>query len=379
MTASELHIAARGAVSCFGVGHDTLIESIFRGDVGLRPLERLAGTNCLTEVVAEVPAVVRDAVDVAQRLPFHMAVTAAREALARPGLMPDHDTLLVLATTKADMGGIETPAGQGLGNPIRLAGELSTALELEGPTFAVSAACASGLSALALAGRKLRAGVARRALVVGVDSVCPFILRGFSSLLALSRGPCQPFDADRSGLSLGDGAGAILLSSHPEESTGWTLRGWGESNDANHITGPSRDGKGLATAIERALCAADTPPAAIDFVHLHGTGTLYNDKMEGKALQRVFEDAAMPPGAGSKGQIGHTLGAAGILESLITLAALERGTAPGTGGMVTPDPQIPIPVSPHATELPRANAALKIAAGFGGIDAALVFGRRVSA
>jgi 3-oxoacyl-(acyl-carrier-protein) synthase len=369
---NTIHVVGRGAVSCFGAGHDTLVESIFAGNSGVRPFERLEGTDCLTAVAAEVPAEVRAGVEHAEALPLHFARLAAREALEDWGGRPGDQTLLVLASTKADMSGIITESGSGLGNPRRLATTLKDDLGLTGPVAAVSCACASGLSALAFAGRALRRGTATDALVVGTDSITPFILRGFSSLLALDPERCRPFDRSRRGLNLGEGAGAIVLSAGEGQSTGHaTLAGWGESNDANHITGPSRDGYGMALAIERALHSADTPPTNIDFAHLHGTGTMFNDAMESKALARVFDHA--PPASGSKAQIGHTLGAAGILESLIAIAALQQSVSPPNVGLQSTDEDSPIELASLGQPLSEARTVLKSAAGFGGINAALVF------
>lgn len=368
-----IRIPARGAVSCFGVGESVLWQAVRDGESGIRPRERLHAVDCLTDVVAEVPRVISAEVQSDEALPLHLAVLAAGEALKRWGRTPDDGLELILASTKADMTGITTSSGEGRGSPFRLARQLADALQIPGPVTAVSCACASGLSALGLAGRRLRARRAERILVVGTDSINPFVLRGFSSLLALSTTACRPFDRGRDGLSVGDGAGAILLSTHPEDASDLELLGWGESNDANHITGPSRDGDGLASAIERALSNADIPPAAVDFVHLHGTGTQYNDAMESKAMARVFDTS--PPASGSKAQIGHTLGAAGILESMITLAALECGTVPPNVGFSSPDPDCFLDLRSEIRPLERARTALKLAAGFGGINAALVFGR----
>lgn len=381
MPARPLHVAGRGAVSCFGAGLAPLLDAVFAGAVGIRPFERLAGTECLTTLAAEVPAAATVAVgagtetDHGPSLTLQFATLAARQALAEWGGTPDRETLLVLASTKADMSGIVTPEGDGLGQGDRLARRLGEALGLDGPRVAVSSACASGLSALALAGRQLRRGAATRALVVGADSLCPFIARGFGALLALSPEPARPFDRDRQGLSLGEGAGAILLSIDPQESLGFELRGWGESNDANHVTGPSRDGDGLALATRRALQHADTSPGAIDLLHLHGTGTRYNDAMEARAMARVFAADRQPAAAGSKGQLGHTLGAAGILETLITLSALQRATTPPNVGLRRPDDDCTLSLLAPATALADARLALKVAAGFGGINVALVLAR----
>ncbi|MCB9869789.1 MAG: beta-ketoacyl synthase [Planctomycetes bacterium] len=366
-------VVGRGAVSCFGRGAARLVDAVFAGEQGLRPRARLAKVECLTSVAGEVPREVVDAAGDPTRLPLAMAADAARQAITEWGSAPDRHTLLVLATTKADLSGIAPHGGAGFGSPHRLATALATELRFPGPTAAVSCACASGLAALAFAGRALRAGRFTRALVVGVDALHEFVVRGFSALLALAPGPCRPFDRARDGLSLGEGAGAVLLSAVDGEA-GAELLGWGESNDANHITGPSRDGTGLALSITRALRSADVPPDAVDAVHLHGTGTPFNDAMEGRALARVF--AVPVPAAGSKAQLGHTLGAAGLLESLIALGIVERTGLPPNLGLQELDAECPPTLQAAATPLPRAERVLKVAAGFGGINAAVLWGAR---
>ena len=373
---TPLHVGGTGAVSCFGAGAATLLDAVFAGRSGVRPLERLAGTDCLTDVAAEVPAEICARVENPLHLARVFAREAAREALAGSDWAPDPDSILVVATTKADMSGVLDSEGTGRGSGHRLALDLAKDLGFTTTPTAISTACASGLSALAFASRALRARRATRALVVGTDCLTPFVLRGFSALLALAPGQCQPFDRDRRGLNLGEGAGALVLTTHPDEARGPQLLGCGESNDANHITGPSRDGAGLALAIQRGLADARISAASISTIHLHGTGTPYNDAMECRAITSTFQTP--PPAAGSKAQIGHTLGAAGILESLITIESLRRRQTPGNFALTNPDPD-------HKLRLPRAtepldpaddpaDLALKVAAGFGGINAAIVFG-----
>jgi 3-oxoacyl-(acyl-carrier-protein) synthase len=364
------YVAGRGAVSAFGIGREALFDGVFSGRSAIRPRERLAEVVSPCAVAAELPR--ETLTRCGTPLVLGAALAAAREALSEASLVPDERCGLVLATTKADLEGGIAPA-RACGRPWRLLAELAEHLGMHGPTSAVSCACASGLAALALGGRWLRSGRATRVLVVGADVLNEFIFRGFASLLALAPGPCQPFTPRRAGLSLGEGAGAILLSAHASESLGARLLSAGASNDANHLTGPSRDGSGLALAIERALAQAALAPEAIDYAHLHGTGTDYNDAMECKALRRVFP---VPPAAsGSKAQLGHTLGAAGLLESLITLEALTRALAPPNVGLMELDPELGLSLHASARPLARARTALKLAAGFGGINVALVFAR----
>jgi len=338
----RVYVQASGAICGFGVGHGPLLRGIFVGDSALRPLVRLAGD---TRVAAEVP------------LEWANAERLASKALDECG----RGDALILATTKADLSGV-VGAGDGLGSPARLAKKL-------GADRAVSCACASGLTAMALAARWIRGGEADRVAVVGVDVLNGFILDGFAGLLALDEEACRPYDRTREGLSLGEGAGAILLGVQP---TAVELAGWGESNDAVHVTAPDREGRGLARAARMALARAELAPHDIDYIHGHGTGTPFNDAMEGEALGLLYPDAS-PPFSSSKAQLGHTLGAAGVLESIIAVEALRSATAPPNVRLDQTDLPPTVTLPRTATPLPRARAVLKWAAGFGGINAALVF------
>jgi 3-oxoacyl-[acyl-carrier-protein] synthase II len=365
----EVFVAGRGAVTCFGAGRQALCTAVFEGRSGVQPRARLADVDCLTDVAAELPPeIVAGAEREGLPLPLVVATAAAREALAEAEEV-EGPLGLVLASTKADLSGIVGP-GDGLGRPGYTLEQLGERLAVEGPRAAISCACASGLIAIAQAGRWIRAGAAEDVLVVGVDVLNDFILRGFSSLLALSKEPSRPFDRSRTGLSLGEGAGALLLSARRRRDDDVRLAGWGSSNDANHVTGPSRDGSGLALAMQRALRSADCAVDDVDYIHLHGTGTPYNDAMECRALESVF--AKPPIASGSKAQIGHTLGAAGVLESVIAVEALTLSEAPPNARLKEVDEGVRVPLEGSARELPRARVAMKVSAGFGGINAAAV-------
>jgi len=370
---TAISLAGRGAVTAFGRGVDVLMEGILEGRSALSEPARLKQDGGPARVAGVLPGELVEEAGGAAELPFQMACWAAEEALAEAGRPARSALGLVLASTKADLSGVTGP-GSGFGSSFRLLSRLAPALSIGGPRLAVSCACASGLSAIAVARRWLRAGRARRVLVVGVDALSEFILRGFGGLLALDERACRPFDRTRSGLSLGEGAGALLFSTVPGESLGVELAGAGESTEAHHLTGPSREGAGLELAARRALAAAGLSPASIDYLHLHGTGTPYNDAMEGQALSRLFRGAS-PPASGTKRQIGHTLGAAGAIEALITAEVLLRGLAPGNLGLEESDVDAGLTLLRAPARLKRAGAALKVCGGFGGINAAVVWTR----
>ena len=293
------------------------------------------------------------------------------------------DTLLITATTKA---GIDNLEKAGTGNsadiqdilPSSFPAVVSGKLGLDSRGFNVSAACASSTIAVAQAAALISSGSADVVLVCCLDLTTEFIFSGFSALRALSPLPCRPFDRDRNGLSLGEGAAALLMMSRERAkqerriSLG-TILGWGIANDATHITAPARDGCGLVQAISRALLVSGIPADEISAVCAHGTGTIYNDLMEIAAFKQIFKNRKVPVFS-TKGAIGHTLGAAGGIEVAVGVKALACRTAPPTIGLRAPMDEAAGwvgsgPVSFSGDYLLTTNS------GFGGINAALVLGK----
>jgi 3-oxoacyl-(acyl-carrier-protein) synthase len=386
-------IAGAGAVSAVGLGFERLAEAVWANTMGLRPCPRFAGKGYQSTVAGWVPDDVM--APLRQRHPtraaapaFLLADAALREA-SSPGCAggcegvptaPPHRRALVLSTTKADITPLERAfLGQADGAasprhlfPAQLAADLAAAHQIAGPVRCVSVACISGLLALQEGALLIQEDQADVAFVVGVDLLSHFTLSGFSTLKSLEPGGCRPFDSDRKGLSLGEGAGAVVLARRERlAGPGLVVAGWGSSNDANHLTGPSRDGSGLALALDRALRKAGAPPDTIDLVHAHGTGTPYNDAMEGLALRSAF-GRRVPPYCSSKGLLGHTLGAAGLLETLVCLAAARQQALPGTPGLRQPDPSLPDSVLASPRPAASLRRILKLNAGFGGTNGALV-------
>jgi 3-oxoacyl-[acyl-carrier-protein] synthase II len=366
----RVFVAGRGAVSGFGAGRRVLADAIHAGERAVRPRARTAAFPAPTNVAAEAPPECLRGADGEADHARVLALLAAREALEEAGA-PDPRTIgLVLASTKADLSGI-VGEGDGCGQAARLAQRLAADLGLAGVRAAVSTACASGLVALALAERRIARGEAERLLVIGVDALGPFTLRGFGSLSALDPEPCRPFDARRRGLSLGEGAGALLLTACESESLGVRLAGHGGANDAFHPLHPPPGGEGLTLAVRRALASAELRAGDIDVIHLHGTGTVASDASEAAGLAAAF-GGRTPPAFGTKAQTGHTLGAAGLLETLLLVEALERGTAPANAGLEQPDVDDRLDLVRAPRVLPRARRGLKVACGIGGVQAALV-------
>ena len=238
-----------------------------------------------------------------------------------------------------------------------------------GPTFAISTACSSSAKVFAAAARLMRANWIDAAIVGGVDSLCLTTLCGFSALELLSCDPCRPFDRARSGISIGEGAGFALLEARAGASA--YLLGAGESSDAHHMSTPHPEGLGARLAMRGALETAGLPPEAVDYVNLHGTATRSNDPAEGRAVVNVFGTTAS---SSTKGWFGHLLGAAGIVESVVTLLALEHDMLPGTLNTTDLDPDCPNTVL-LGNEARDIEVALSNSFGFGGSNCSVIFGR----
>lgn len=260
-------------------------------------------------------------------------------------------------------------------NSYSLAGFVSHYLGLTGPSFVVSSACSSSAKVFANALRMMAAGVCDAAVVGGVDSLCLSTLYGFNSLGLVSRFPCRPYDAERDGISVGEGAGFVLIerATAADAADPMFLLGVGESSDAYHMSTPHPEGLGAILAMQRALDSAGLQAGDIDYINLHGTATKSNDASEGKAVADVFGDKV--PCSSTKGWTGHLLGAAGITEAIIAMLAVEHGFIPGSVNTQQLDPAIAIDyrIENGGGKIRR---ALSNSFGFGGSNCSLVLGRR---
>jgi 3-oxoacyl-[acyl-carrier-protein] synthase-1 len=249
-------------------------------------------------------------------------------------------------------------------------------LGLDGPTMTVNTACSSSAKVFATGARWLRAGIVDAVLVGGADTLCQSVLYGFHSLQLVSESQCRPFDGARDGINLGEAAGFALLvrgdDAQDIEHTGIQLSGYGESSDAHHMSHPHPEGAGARLAIEQALAQAGLAPAQIDYINLHGTASRANDHIEGNLVGAMFPASTLA--SSTKGWTGHTLGAAGILESIFALEALTSGLVPGTLNLAQVDPEIAISMS-AANQNADLTHVMSNSFGFGGNNACLIFSR----
>mgnify|MGYP003497884185 FL=1 len=239
----------------------------------------------------------------------------------------------------------------------------------------VSHACISGLVALITGMRLLQSGRFDHAVIAGADMITQFVLSGFRSFHAISDAPCKPFDARRNGITLGEAAATIILSvAKPNAKESIQLSGGAVSNDANHISGPSRTGEELHQAIEAALLEAGIEKSAIDFISAHGTATIYNDEMEAKAI--TLSGLQQVPVNSLKGYYGHTLGAAGLIETVASVHSLSANTMLPTPGFEIPGTTQPLHIN-KVLQTGIYSNCLKTASGFGGCNAAIVLQKAV--
>ncbi|BCT92120.1 beta-ketoacyl-[acyl-carrier-protein] synthase II [Lysobacter helvus] len=253
--------------------------------------------------------------------------------------------------------------------PHSLGAFVQRATGLTGPCVTVATACSSSAKVFAQAARLIHAGLADAALVGGVDTLCGSVLFGFNALGLVSQAPCKPFDATRDGLSLGEAGGYALLERAGDDDA-LTLRGYGESSDAHHMSAPHPEGLGARLAMSQALARAGIDAADVGYLNLHGTATPANDTVEAQAVARLFPDTLHA--SSTKGWTGHTLGAAGIVESVIAMLALQHGLLPGILNSAERDAACGAQIRFDNAERPI-RYAMNNSFGFGGNNCSLVF------
>ncbi|MEM7057556.1 MAG: beta-ketoacyl-ACP synthase [Pseudomonadota bacterium] len=389
---SDITISARAAVSAVGSGKDAHIRAMETLTTGLRPCDfDPVNLNCF---IGRVEGVEATAFPAAQAAFDNRATRLMAMALAADGfddhiarVMSAHGPArigLVLGTSTSGVEFLETcyrrrPADGPLEDSYSIRHHndhhavtafLAEHLGLEGPAFTISTACSSSAKAMVDAAQLIQLGICDAVIAGGVDSLCMTSLYGFESLELVSRNPCRPMDAARDGLSIGEGAALMLLE---KGAGGPYMSGYGESSDAINMSTPPPDGAGAVAALTSALTRANLTPADISFTKLHGTATPINDLAETAALGAVIPKET--PAASLKGLIGHTLGAAGAIETVMALDAIEAGLRPGTAGLSDIDGQIDVTIQ-QSSQPAEMKHVLCNAFGFGGSNCALILSAR---
>lgn len=390
-----LRIRACTLTNAFGQGNDASLAGLRAGQSALRPIDLEEATP--PTWIGRVEGVEH------VRMPAGLSGYACRNnqlallALEQDGFMGAvHDAKtrhaperigLFLGTSTSGIAATEQAYARHAGDPVLPGGSHEHAkthnmfatgafvrerLGLKGPAHVISTACSSSAKAFAAAHRHIQAGLCDAAIVGGVDSLCLTTLYGFNALELLAREPCRPWDRERNGISIGEGAGFALLEPAENGDDGLCLLGYGESSDAYHMSTPHPEGLWAARAMLDALRRAGLAPADLDYLNLHATGTRANDPSEDRAVQSVF--AGQVACSGTKGGTGHTLGAAGITEALFACMAIEHGFIPGMPHLEHPDPELATRVVRTSRDQ-RVMRAMSNSLGFGGSNCSLIFGR----
>lgn len=403
----RVFVTGAGVISPIGNSTEEFWSNLIAGKSGAAPITRFDATPYSTRFACEVKGFTteglierRDARRMDRFVQY--AVAASHEAIRNSGLnLETIDRNRAGVIIGSGIGGMETFEAQHTTllqkGPDRVspffipmiildmaAGQVSIQFGLRGPNFATVSACASGAHAIGEALRLLRARDADVIVTGGAEaSITPMALAGFGSARALStrnddpQRASRPFDKDRDGFVIGEGAGVLVLETEEHARRRGALLlcelcGYGASGDAYHLTAPSEDGNGAARAMQRALEDGGIPLREVDYINAHGTATPTGDPVEVMAVKTVFgEHAHRLMMSSTKSMTGHLLGAAGGLEAVVTALAVARGIVPATTNLETPDPQCDLDFVPNQARTHRVRAALSNSFGFGGHNVTL--------
>ncbi len=412
---TKVYVTGVGMITPVGVDTKSTWKSLLQGKSGIAPIVAFDTEGFATTIAGESPDFDPTTyVDrkQARRLDrfAQMAVGATAQAMEQAGLdLQDGsvDATRVGSVIGSGIGGILTLSeqwavlhekGPDRVNPFLVPmmladmapGQVSILYGAKGPNYCTVTACASGADSIGIAAAMIRKGEIDIALTGGTEApICPIAVAGFNACMALSKrnhdpeGASRPFDAERDGFVMGEGAGVLVIES--EESMlrrGATplaeLAGYGASSDAFHVTQPSPNGEGGARAMVNALAEAGMEPSDISYVNAHGTSTPMNDRLETEALKTVFGDEAYKIKISStKSMTGHLLGAAGGVEAAISVLAVADSAIPPTINLESPDPDCDLDYTAHHAQKGIVNAAMSNNLGFGGHNASLIFKRVV--
>ena len=398
-----------GPLTPIGTGKNQFWDALRAGRSGVRRVDTLVDLSGI-DVLIGAPVLEFDPLDYMQPRRVRRINRVTQFALAAASLAFDDANLQLTTLNRKRIGVV---VGTGIGGletmernftalsdkgprqvspffvpqlmPNAAAGQIAIEYGLQGANFVISSACASSAHAIGMASELIRAGFLDCVVSGGAESVLLRITyAGFAQLGAVSKRndeperASRPFDRDRDGFVIGEGAGILILEEYQHALARQAhiygeLIGFGMSADAEHITAPAEGGKGAAQAISMALARANIPAQAVDYINAHGTSTTLNDKAETEAIKVVFGKGAYDVKISStKSQIGHLLGAAGSVEAIATLLSMQNDYVPATLNYEYPDPECDLDYTPKAVSIPI-KVALCNSFGFGGQNAALLF------
>lgn len=387
MSPTDIAVTGLGAITALGNGKDALWAGLLEGRRPFGPVRAFDASACRVNLAAEVRQPV---IEVGRTRTTDLGVTAAREALQQTGELPHRRRIgLVVASTGygdralelALAGNAKTESWWRECLKGSLADELAEILQLGSSRQTLNTACSSGAIAVALACDGLRAGDFDMALAIGCDELAAVTYSGFHSLRALDVEPCRPFDKRRRGMSIGEGAGCLVLeraadARHRRKSILAFLAGAGLACDAHHLTAPDPEGKGAALSMRNALLQAGITATDVGFVNAHGTGTPLNDAAEIAGIERALgNDAPSCLVHSVKASTGHCMGAAGTIEAVAAVLALSHQLVPATAGLEDCEFEGRVDCVKAKPRPINAKYGLSNSFGFGGNDATLVFAR----
>jgi len=384
-----VYIIADNIITSLGFTTDENVASLKKNVIGLKPVDNpLLYPSPITLSRVDTEALESRFALVLQRYNKNTPATyytrleklfliAISDVLSKTKMIPsDQRTLLVISTTKGNVDLLEERYKAVFNHRRLFLWEIGRIIAdffgFRNTPVIVSNACISGLVAITTAARYIQSGYYDHAIVAGGDIISEFVISGFQSFQALSPLPCKPFDLKRNGLSLGEGCGVMALTALNTDGEEMPVRyaGGAITNDANHISGPSRTGEELSLAINRAISQAGLSPDEIGYISAHGTATTYNDEMESKAIG--LSRLTPVPVNSFKGYWGHTLGAAGIIESVAAIHSLRTGFLFRSAGYEQPGVPEPLNIIEQHDKKPL-GSCLKTASGFGGCNAAIIY------
>lgn len=367
----KVYAIASDAVTAAGIGIEPLWNAVINNNILVKKhvdQETYYASTISDASWADINTQTSSISDIS---PFEqLCIYSAKRALDQRDISLD-DTALILSTTKGNIEWLNTHSDERIGLSSS-ANIVATALGIKSKPVVIAHACVSGAVALQYGEALVSSGRYKNVIVVGCDRFTPFVLNGFQSFQAIADEPCRPFDKDRKGINLGEAVATIVLSANGNTNEDVQLLSGATSNDANHISGPSRTGEELADAIKRAISIAGIQADDIDMISAHGTATPYNDEMEAKAIS--LSGANTKPIHSLKSYIGHTLGAAGVLESVMIIESFKQQQLIPSIGYTEHGVSAELNITQEATPT-KINFVLKTASGFGGCNAALVWGR----
>ena len=392
---TSIAVTGIGCLCAAGENLNQCMDSLFAGKQHSAPPSRFSSSHPVRYPVFEIPdeftLIGTDQKSEVLRT-ARLAVTAAGEALRNAGwsraMMQEKRVGVCIGTTVGSAMNNEGfyrefrrghhPAMNAItrflsSNPAQV---IARQFGLKGPCQTVVNACSSGADAIGLGAFWIRSGICDAVVAGGADELCRVTYNGFISLMITDESTCRPFDANRKGLNLGEGAAVLVLESEEfcrtrKQRVRALALSYGSACDAYHLTAPAPDGSGLKQALSAALTACNKSAADISFINAHGTGTPDNDRVESKVLYQMLPGV---PFLSTKGYTGHTLGAAGAIEAAFTIACLEAQKIPPSAGFTTPDAELPLSPVKDETDL-NGTIGISQSLAFGGNNAVLVFGK----